>query len=169
MQLTHQWYVDIRPQKSDINATIKRAMAKPNTSQHPTMNPDKNRRAMSGAIDGLDGMEIMAGQNELFRRNVVDGWGLTDDQMIAIWWYLWPHRYMSNGKPYPVDYISGARRDYNRGTHAQPNGQPPEHERCPKYRANPDGGPGIRMPTNRCPDEHIEPPKTKTVKKLTKR
>ena len=124
---------------------------------------------MSGAIDGLDGMEIMAGQNELFRRNVVDGWGLTDDQMIAIWWYLWPHRYMSNGKPYPVDYIAGARRDYNRGTHGQPNGQPPEHERCPKYRANPDGGAGIRVKTIRCPDEPIAPPKTKTVKKLTKR
>ena len=169
MATTTTFVVDIVPTTPD--AKTKRAMAKPNDVPHWTMDPTHTNHPACGMGPWFDSMPsgITAFQNELYRRNVVDGLNMTDKQMVAIWRARYAHRRMSNGQPYPVSYIRGARNSYNTGRHGQNNIVPPAHELSPEFVSPECGyGPGVRVPTTHCPDEFVPAPSVKQSKRQRK-
>ena len=102
------------------NKTMSAAMRKQNPVAVPTFN-DGTRYVsrVDTGIDGLSGVRVVAGQNTTFTMNADADMRLTDHQLALLWQWLWPLAVEFNAK-----HVAGARRDFVRGTHGNPNAKP---------------------------------------------
>jgi hypothetical protein len=109
---------NVSPSDANKRATV--AMAKPNPAPQPTFN-DATRYVsrVDTGIDGLSGVRVVAGQNTTFTMNAEPGMQLTDHQLAMLWRWLWPLAVEFTPK-----HVAGARRDFVRGTHGNPNAKP---------------------------------------------
>ena len=103
------------------NKTMSAAMRK--------QNPVAVSRVDTG-IDGLSGVRVVAGQNTTFTMNADADMRLTDHQLALLWQWLWPLAVEFNAK-----HVAGARRDFVRGTHGNPNAKP-ESGTIKRYRVS---------------------------------
>ena len=150
--------VDIAPAKptKQMVAAMKRANPvgeQRTTSDKPgyafipgryTDRPTISRNCFDDSFPGVGGHSIQHTQNLLFALNDDPAYRLTDTQIAATWRALLPERIAYN-----AGHITGARNDYNNGTHG--NTHKPETP-CRQYRT---GGPDD--------DGYLAPPKSKTV------